>query len=187
MNAKAFEKSMVLAGLTLFAGVALANKGHKAHEHGAVSLNVAIDGTSVSVGGEIPGDDAFGFEHVPRNDQEKAAVKKTLATLRTQGTELFQFPADAGCTVKSAEIKSPLEAAVTGEVKPEPKGKKGEEEHQDVDADYLFNCQKSPAGGTLKLGLLKSFPSIKTVRVQVISGSNQSGVTVHSADDLIHL
>jgi hypothetical protein len=177
------------AGLALAASsAAFGKKGHKAHEHGTVKLGLAIDGTTVTISGEIPGDDAFGFEHNARNDKEKAKINASLATLRTKGTELFQFPADYGCTMKNADIKAPMEASAQPGFKPEsaPKAVKGKEEHQDVDADYTFTCTKSPNGATLKFGLFAAFPSIKTILVQV-NGATQSEQTAHSGDDVIKL
>src|SRR4051794_19836084 len=100
-----FLNFMVAAAAAVaIAGPAFAKKGHKAHEHGAVKLSVAIDGTQVTVSGEIPGDDAFGFEHAARSDAERQKIKNTLVTFRTKGAELFQFPADAGCAVKEAKV-----------------------------------------------------------------------------------
>jgi len=173
--------------MTVPYGIALGKKAQKAHEHGAVTLDIAIDGTTVAITAEIPGDDAFGFEHPASNNAEKQAIKDALVTFRNKGTDLFQFPAEAQCTVKVANIKAAQEASAMSEKKPQGKDKKSEGEHADVDASYTFTCQKSPAGGALKLGLLKAFPRIKVVRVQLISGANQTGMTVHGASEEIKL
>ena len=161
------------------AAPAFAKKGHKAHEHGAAKLDVAIDGTNVELALEMPGDDAFGFERAPKNDAEKQAIKDGLAKLRAP-EQLFLLPADAGCTPSKTNVKAAQEATLTG-------GKLPPGEHADVDADYAFACKKAPTGGTMTLGLMKEFPHLKTVRVQVISGANQSGQEVHAATDPIKL
>jgi hypothetical protein len=180
------------AALTLaMSSVAFASKGHKAHEHGTVKLGVAIDNTTVTISGEIPGDDAFGFEHDARNDKEKAKITGALATLRTKAGDLFQFPAEYGCSMTAADVKAPMEASTKPDYQPKTetkaaKGAKPKEEHQDVDADYTFTCAKSPNGATLRFGLFEAFPSIKTIEVQV-TGATQSKQTAHAADDVIKL
>jgi hypothetical protein len=171
--------TLALAFALAWSGPTLAKKGHKAHEHGAAKLDVAVDGTNVSLALEMPGDDAFGFERAPKNDAEKAAIKEALTNLRKPDT-LFRFPPDAGCTSKIASVKAAQEATLNG-------GKMPAGEHADVDADYTFACKKAPVGGSLTLGLLKVFPRLKSVRVQVVTGSTQSGQTIHSSDEAIKL
>ena len=62
-----------------------------------------------------------------------------------------------------------------------------DDDHADVDVDYTFTCDKTAAGSTLKLGLLKVFPKIKKVKVQVLSDATQSGKDVTSAEDQVKL
>ena len=46
-----------------------------AHEHGHAKLNLAIDGSALSMEIEAPGMDVLGFEHPAESDQVKAAIE----------------------------------------------------------------------------------------------------------------
>lgn len=158
----------MIALLSTAAPTALAKK---AHEHGLATLSIAVEGDVAKVDLDVPGDGVFGFEHAAKSAADKKTVDEALKTMRERGAELFVFAADKGCEVKKAEVE--LET-----------GKKG---HNDVEGEYEFKCKAPLAGSDLKLGLLKVFPRVKKVKVQVVSGTNQSGKTVSSADDALKL
>ncbi len=74
-----------------------------AHEHGHSTLNVGIEGKTVSMELEAPGADIVGFEYVAETEADKAkvtAAKKSLA----DPLSLFQPTAAAGCTLVSSNI-----------------------------------------------------------------------------------
>lgn len=160
----------LLASLILVAAPAFA-RGVKAHEHGIATVSIAIDKNMLLIGAEMTAEAAFGFEHIPKTDAEKKKVADVRKTLKEQGLDLFVFPTDLGCKLTNVLLSDSL--AASG--------------HADVDVDYTFSCEKSAAGSTLKLGLLKVFPRIKKVKVQVLSDAKQTGSEVTSADDVIKL
>lgn len=156
----------------------------KPHEHGVGKLDVAVDGLTVAIEGELPGVDVFGFEHRPRNPKETQVIVSALTTLRQQPSPLFELPNGAGCTLAKVEVKAEgLEDAVDqAGAKAKPATPEPGHEHADVDISYRFNCQKSPVGGTLTVKLFGAFPHLTTLRVQVLSGTSQAGVTLRAAD-----
>jgi hypothetical protein len=182
---------LALAGLPAHAaGKGKIRRSHKAHEHGAAKLDVAIDGKTVTLQLEIPGNDAFGFEHAPATEVETKTVSDTMARLREKADELFSFGQGPGCTpLKSAVSSSPASSVQTTATSQGGKVQKtaAKEDHADVVAEYTFTCQKSPVGAQLKLPLFTVFPHLKTVRVQVLGGTTQSGATVRGASDVIPL
>ena len=74
-----------------------------AHEHGHSTLNIAIEGERVLMELEAPGMDIVGFEHAATSDEDRAAVERARETL-SDPLELFAMPADARCTVETAEV-----------------------------------------------------------------------------------
>lgn len=155
--------------LTLFAATPAG--AHKAHEHGVATVSVAIDKNMLLIGAEVPAEALYGFERKPKTDAEKKTYEDVNKTLKEKVQDLFVLPPDLGCKVSNVLLKDNLT----------------DDDHADVDVDYTFTCEKTAAGSTLKLGLLKVFPKIKKVRLQVLSDATQSGKDVTSADDQIKL
>jgi hypothetical protein len=143
----------------------------KAHEHGVATVSVAIDKNMLLIGAEIPAEAVFGLERKPKTDAEKKKVEEASAVLKDKVETLFELPADLECKVTDVKLSDNLT----------------DDDHADVDVDYTFTCGKTAAGSTLKLGLLKVFPKIKKVKVQVLSDATQSGQDVTSAQDAVKL
>jgi hypothetical protein len=152
--------------------------GHGAHEHGKASGSIAVEekDKKVVVELEIPGDGIFGFEHVAKTKEQKDKVAAALSTLRSKTLEVVMLPSDAGCKATEIKVESSLEG--------DPKDSKAV--HSDVDVHYTFVCDKVE-GLSAKLGLLKLFPRVKSVTMQVLSAKGQSKVTVTKAEDAIPL
>ena len=149
---------------------------HKSHSHGDAKLDIAVDGKTVSFDIEAPGDIIFGFEHRPKTDQEKSKIASELLRLNDKASELFIFPADAGCTLAEKDIEA-------DQAKEDVKGKSNG--HADVLATYTFNCTGDIAGKKLATGLFKAWPRLKKLKVQILGATNQKGVTLKAdATDL---
>ncbi|MEQ8822956.1 MAG: DUF2796 domain-containing protein [Filomicrobium sp.] len=72
-----------------------------AHVHGKGELNIAVEGSKVSLELRSPGVDIVGFEHEAKTDADKKAVADANATLKAL-TEVIEIPAAAGCKIESA-------------------------------------------------------------------------------------
>lgn len=93
--------------LTILAGVAYAasddgHREHAAHEHGRGMLDIVAEGEELVVEFRIPAANVVGFEHAPRNDAEREAVRKVSETFRDPASVLA-LPAEAECEVEEAE------------------------------------------------------------------------------------
>ena len=109
----------------------------KAHEHGALKLDVAIEGNKLAIEMEAPLDNLLGFERAPRTDAERKAAADVLARLRSpdKGSSLFVLDAAAQCTLSKAEVQAPvLEPGAKAAAK---------DEHADLDASYEFSCAQA--------------------------------------------
>jgi hypothetical protein len=75
---------------------------HAAHVHGEAELKLALDGTSLELELELPGMDAVGFEHPPRDEVQKAAIAAAIATL--EAARWLRLPEAAGCNLTRASF-----------------------------------------------------------------------------------
>jgi hypothetical protein len=151
-------------------GAALAQ--HKAHVHGVVNVNVAVQGPTLSVQIEAPLDSLLGFEHRPRTEAQRKAAAEVTRQLN-DGTALLRPAAAANCTLGKVEVDAsalqPAQAAKT---------EKAEPAHADVDARYEYTCATPAQLTTLDLALFDTFTRISRVDVQVAGAQGQARQTL---------
>lgn len=157
-----------LVAVTAFAGP----KKQHVHDHGAAKLAVAADGNAVAIDLDTPADGLYGFEHEAKTDAEKKAVAEADAKIKSGADGLFQFPADAKCTVTSAALK---------------KEGGGKEAHADMNASVTFKCAKPMAGSKMTIKLLMAFPRIKQLKVEILSSTHQGAETVTTPEATVTL
>ncbi|MEH0761239.1 DUF2796 domain-containing protein [Vibrio sp. 16] len=90
--------------------VAIAEEGfrqHEAHVHGEVELNIAQDGKELLMEITAPGADVVGFEHAPKNDEQKKILADAVATLN-QADSVFTLSSAAGCHVEHVAVTHTL-------------------------------------------------------------------------------
>ncbi len=163
-----FTSALALA-LACACGTASAGK---AHEHGALRLDVAIEGNQLMIEMEAPLDNLLGFERAPRNDAERRAAADVLARLRSPDKAALLFVTDAAaqCTLSKAEVQAPVL---------EPGAKSGaKDEHADLDASYEFSCAQPDELRSLEVGLFDAYKRIQRIDVQVAGPKGQSKVTL---------
>jgi hypothetical protein len=158
-----------LAALALFAALPhLALAEGRAHQHGVARLDVAVDGTRVSIAFESPLDNLLGFERAPRTAAEQRAAEAALARLRDAAT-LFRFDAAAGCRSTAVELRSA--ALKLGGAAAPAAG-----EHADLDASWEFACERAPV--RLDHGLFTAFARLQRLQVQAATAARQSGTVL---------
>ena len=113
---------------TLLAGAAFAasdgeHREHEAHEHGHGTLDIVVEGEELVIELRIPAVNVVGFEHAPKDDAEREAVRQALVPFG-DAASLFLLPAEAECEVEEAEA-----AIVSMDHEDEHEG----EEHADGD------------------------------------------------------
>ena len=95
------------AGALLAFGLTAPAMAQNAHVHGAARLELTVDGQRVSLRLESPLQNLLGFEHAPRTDREKAAVK-TMTERLGRPDELFALTAAARCKAGTTHIDAPV-------------------------------------------------------------------------------
>ena len=58
------------------------HREHEAHEHGHGTLDIVVEGEELAIELRIPAVNVVGFEHAPRDEAEREAIRKALAAVR---------------------------------------------------------------------------------------------------------
>jgi hypothetical protein len=170
---------ILMSCLALMSGHA--RSAGKAHEHGVLKLDVAIEGNKLTIAMEAPLDNLLGFERAPRTDAERKAAADVLARLRSpdKGAPLFVADAAAQCSLSKAEVSAPvLEPTAKTDTKADTKTGSANSEHADLDADYEFNCAQPGELRSLDVGLFDAYKRIQRIEVQVAGPKGQTKVTL---------
>lgn len=152
----------VLSAALLVFTPALGRAQTKAHTHGEAALDIGIEGRTGTIEFRAPAEDLYGFEHAPRTAAERTKQSAAFATLRAQAATLIRFDAGLGCALTASSV---------GVV--EEKGG-----HGDVHAKYSLACRVAPAGKPITFGFSRAFPGVRSVKVQLVSDTEQAGVTI---------
>jgi hypothetical protein len=192
---------MRIAVLLLFGlGIALqprpATAQHRelgAHEHGRGTLNVAVEGTRVTMELEVPGVDIVGFEHAAKTPQQKAAVEKAQKQLMSP-LALFVPPTAAGCKVRDATVALESRDHEDGKeaAKKTQSGKKGAAErdeggHAEFHAQYALECASPGSLTAIEFAYFRAFAAARKLDVNVITAKGQTKFEVTRAKPRIDL
>jgi hypothetical protein len=142
----------------------------RGHQHGASTLNIALEGQTVTMELSAPANDIVGFETRPQTEKQKAAVQQATATLRDP-LKLFTFSPAAGCTVASATVELKFEDAASAT----------EVGHSEFEGRYSLSCTNIATVSDLEFQYFKMFPKVHEVEVQVISAKGQKSFEVKRA------
>lgn len=162
--------SAVLLTLAMQAPTSLAEG---AHQHGVARLDVVLDGQQLVIALESPLANLLGFEHAPRNDRQRAAVKKMEVAL--QAADAFQPDVAAACALTHVSVEHPFkDAAAKGATAAD----QGQAQHNDADVTWTFACARPDDLKRIAVGLFARFPQLATVKAQLAGPRGQSARTL---------
>ena len=167
---------------------------HEAHEHGVAHLNVVHDRNNLYIELTSPAANIVGFEHQPRTQEQKAAVKEAIKKLEA-GEALFVLPSGAEGELAKSEVYTDI--ASDSDHKSEDThthehnelGKKDEEDkhrhrenhesnkqerHSEFKAEYHFVCNKSEKLVYIDVMLFSVFPGLEHIEVQLLTDTQQT-------------
>jgi Protein of unknown function (DUF2796) len=153
-----------------------------AHEHGKVTINVALEETQLVIELDSPAVNIVGFEHEPRTDGERAAVRKASDILKS-GKGLFGLSKDALCMFEGADIKAPK-----WEQSREEQGAHDEHEHHaDYEARFTYRCDAPRNLTWLEPWVLDKLLNVVEARVNITTGAGQQSEVVKSGQARVSL
>lgn len=158
------------------------HQAHAAHEHGVATLRVASAGKALVIEFLSPLDNLVGFEHEPRNDEQRKAMADAEVLLR-DGAALFSLPAAAGCRLLGAKLDSPwLQSEQPGHDHghghSDSHAATEQEGHADLAASYRFECSSPDRLDSLNTRLFDSFPRLREVRAERATASGQGAAVL---------
>ncbi len=185
-NPYAFAAALICAA---FSATAEEHRQLGAHVHGHGRLNIAIEGSTLSMELEVPGADIVGFEHEPTTPQQKAALDDAKAKL-SNGLSLFAPPPAAGCSLTSAKVLTEAEHGDDHEHEAHgAKGAAGEAEHghSEFHAEYAFECSAVSRITSMSFDYFKAFPGAQELEISVISPKGQTSYEVVRGNPVLDL
>lgn len=140
------------------------------HSHDTAHLRIAIDGNLLNVNVEMPLNPLIGFEHAPKNAQQKAAVTKMETTLR-EAKQLFIPNMEAACRLMEVH----LDSIVLGD---HPVSDQDDHAHAELEGEYAFQCDHPEKLNQLIVNLFDAFPRLKHIKTEAVTPKGQSAMTL---------
>jgi len=145
-----------------------------AHVHGVATLQVAVDTNTLTLNFSGPLDNLIGFEHVPRDARQKAAVRKMADNLN-KAEQFFIPTAEAQCTLLSVKLDSlVLEPKSAQGNKDKSQSHEQERGHADIDGEFVFACKQIGKLHDLEVKLFDAYPNLHQLKVEVATLKKQS-------------
>ncbi|MDD2942392.1 MAG: DUF2796 domain-containing protein [bacterium] len=140
----------------------------EAHVHGEAELSMIFNENIVQFELKSPAANLFGFEHAPRNDEQRVVVRAVEKSLR-DAAELFVFEPQSSCKSVQVELELPFSKSST-----DNEAHEDESEHSNISARYQFVCN---SGETLKAIDLKNlfinYPRLEKLESQWVIENSQ--------------
>lgn len=135
------------------------SKTQKAHDHGSVQLDIAVDGKTADFELHTAAMGVVGFEHVATSAVDKKKQADALAALKANFPRIVSFDPAAGCkfSAKSVEVNQE------------------EPDHAEIDGHFVAQCSKDLAGQKVTFDFSKFYPAFSSVKVQVVANNGSTG------------
>lgn len=168
--------------LLLVLALPLAARAAPAHEHGAATLDVAVEGGVLTLALESPLDNLAGFEHAPKNDKQRAALARMETTLRG-GEALFRPTPEAACRATAATVESPFPSGASA---PGAKATAADTDgHAEASARWTFTCARPEGLRGVEVQLFTAFPGLRRLKVQAVTPRGQTAATLSAKQRLL--
>lgn len=151
-------------------------RSHGAHVHGDAKLSLVIDDKKASLEIELDGDSALGFEHEPKNKKEAEALASLIGKIEKDISKMVLFEARLNCVFKKKKLGMEPEGHDEHDSKEEKSSH--HEQHSSLHADFEVACTNTISPSKLTVSLGKEFKKVKTIKVDLISGSNSDSFLV---------
>jgi len=200
---KGFVKFLFATALVIAPAIAVhkvqagEHRQHEAHEHGVAHLNVAVEGSNLTIELFSPAANIVGFEHPPSTQVQKDQVTEARKKLEDAQT-LFQLPAQAQARLVRYMVDTDIDSDSGDTLQPhEQVGVHDEDEktsrdqnedehvherHSDFNAQYHFICNKPEELAYLDVTLLRIFPGIERIEVQILTDTGQTAKELTAKD-----
>ena len=160
-----------------------------AHEHSVAAAQLAVEAGRVDLMLQVPGANLVGFEHPPRNGEQRARLDE--ARRRLAAGDWLVLPEAAGC---SSDFKIEIPGFEDDGSTANSEHEHGDEHKHEHDHDHehgsqhaefrvtaTAECENSEALEWVEIRLFEGWPDNRSLRVDAISATSQWRVEL-SAD-----
>lgn len=144
----------------MFSANVLAERALHAHEHGAIVLEVGIEGKMATFSVDGPAESFLGFEYVAKTTKEKKVFNEAKKLWSKNFFELVSFDKALECKLSGDKFEQKVE--------------KKEGVHSDVEASMTVSCSKDLKGAKLLVNLKKHFKNIKKLKMELVGNETKS-------------
>ena len=158
---------------------------HSAHVHGEAEMRLVIQDKNLKIQIQSPSYNIVGFEHQPKNDKQRQAVKRAKNTFESENL-IFSFTKEAACKkTKAINLKSPLlekvkdhheheyESHAHGESHKDKNKIKESEIHSDFSVTYFLRCKNIQALQSVQIKAFESFKRLKKLKIKAVTPEGQ--------------
>ena len=177
----------VLLAYTALAASDDERREHEAHEHGHGTLDIVVEGEELVIELRIPAVNVVGFEHAPKDDAEREAVRQALVPFG-DATSLFVLSAEADCEVEEAEAAiSSMGHEDEHEEHAEDGSDSDAEAHSELRATYHFHCHAPERLGEIDVRAFEHLRDAEEVDVRVVTPAAQLAMELHPGSTVVRL
>lgn len=181
-----------LAALAIAWSPAFAQGHGHAHVHGIASLQITVEGPALNLRLRTPLETLVGFEHAPRTDPQKKAVRDMEESLRKPESH-FAATAAARCASASANIAPPFSGAGKSDAAQKDAGgdkpgaaadkhgkEAGTDAHAELAAEFVFRCEHPGRLQGVEVKLFDAFRKLRRVDVELAGPRGQKSYRLTS-------
>jgi hypothetical protein len=140
-----------------------------AHEHGVSTLKLAQENYTILFELEAPGNDIVGFEHAPKNDDQRAAVKSALSRFK-KPEAIFVLPAEAQCVASNQHVEY-----ATGE------------DHAGFHVTWTMTCENPSKLQSMTTRFFSIFERAEEIEIEAIGNAGQASIDLEKGQSSVDL
>lgn len=140
-----------------------------AHEHGVSTLKLAQENYTILFELEAPGNDIVGFEHAPKNDDQRAAVKSALSRFK-KPEAIFVLPAEAQCVASNRHVEF-----ATGE------------DHAGFHVTWTMTCENPSKLQSMTTRFFGMFKRAEEIEIEAIGNAGQASIDLEKGQSSVDL
>ena len=188
------------------------HREHEAHEHGHGTLDIVVEGEELVVELRVPAVNVVGFEHAPKDDAEREAVRRALVPF-ADAASVVVVSAQAECEVAEADAaiasmthdddhegerhgdgdghdheKDRHETEEHAKHEHEKGGADSDTEaHSELRATYHFHCHAPQRLVEVEVRAFEHLRDAEEIDVRVVTPTAQLAMEVHPGSTVVQL
>ncbi len=191
------SRSLLFSISVLFSANAAFANNHapvqKAHEHGVATMQFVIAGNNLMLEVHSPLYNLLGFEHKPKLEEQKQAVKQQLTAIKKG--QLITLDKAAGCQLKAVHVEHPFQNSNHDHHHDhhhshhdDDHADSNHSKHRDMSFEYELQCRDPKQLKTLNSQpLFSAWKNLQTLRVEWINQNRQSATNLNRDNTEIDL